>query len=181
MRDAGSAGRNEGGRIEMMETWIMKRFVYLLAVLLASAFVDGSTMAQTSPFAGTWKLNVAKSKYEGTAAPKSLTRTVTAEGSGLKYSFEGVAADGSKLSYGFSFQQPGRKGHSRHWHRDARRSGDDCKVSDSKTEGILKKGGREIGRASAEVSKHGKTVTVKTSGKDANGKEVKSESVYEKQ
>jgi hypothetical protein len=86
----------------------MKRFVYLLAVLVAAAFAAGPTMPQTNPFVGTWTLNVAKSKYEGTAAPKSLTRTVTAEGSGLKYSFEGEAADGSKLSHGFSSNLDGK-------------------------------------------------------------------------
>ena len=35
--------------------------------------------AQNDPHVGTWKLNVAKSQYTGTAAPKSETRTVVAQ------------------------------------------------------------------------------------------------------
>jgi hypothetical protein len=66
----------------------MKRTFYMLAILVAVAAVTaGSLVAQANPFVGTWKLDVAKSKYEGAPAPKSLTRTVTAEGAGLKYSF----------------------------------------------------------------------------------------------
>ena len=159
----------------------MKRYVYLVAVLVAAAFVAGSTMAQTSPFLGTWKLNVAKSRYEGTAAPKSMTRTVTAEGGGMKYSFEGVAADGSKLSYSFTSKLDGS---------DAAVSGSGMpggadtvaltKVSDHMITGISKKGGKEIAKTSADLSADGKTVRVKTTGK-VDGKELKAEAVYEKQ
>ena len=86
----------------------MKRLINLFALLVATAVVTGTLMAQTKPsFVGTWKLNLAKSKYEGSQAPKSLTRTVTAEGSGLKYSFEGEAADGSKISWGFTSKLDG--------------------------------------------------------------------------
>ena len=35
--------------------------------------------AQNDPHVGTWKLNVAKSQYTSTAAPKSETRTVVAQ------------------------------------------------------------------------------------------------------
>jgi len=160
----------------------MRRSVYLMMVLVAVAIAAGSTMAQTNPFVGTWKLDTAKSKYEGAVAPKSLTRTVTADGSGLKYSFEGVAGDGSKLSYSFSSNLDGK---------DVPVTGVGIpagadtialkKVNEHKTEGILKKGGKEVGKASAEVAKDGKTTTVKTSGKSADGKEIKTESVYEKQ
>ena len=58
----------------------MKRFVYLLAVLVAAAFVAGSTMAQTNPFVGTWKLNVAKSKFNPGPPFKSFTLTFTPDG-----------------------------------------------------------------------------------------------------
>jgi len=159
----------------------MKRVVYLLAVLVAGAFVAGSTMAQGNPWVGTWKLNVAKSKYEGTPAPKSLTRTVTAEGGALKYSFEGVSADGSKVSYGFTTKLDGA---------DSAVSGTGMtggadtvalsKTSAHKLTGVTKKDGKQVGKVLADISNDGKTVTVKTWGK-VDGKEVKTEQVYEKQ
>jgi hypothetical protein len=169
--------RESGGLIEM------KRLINLFALLVATAVVVGTLMAQTKPpsFVGTWKLNLAKSKYEGTQAPKSLTRTVTAEGSGLMYSFEGEAADGSKISYSFTSKLDGS---------DSVVSGVGMpagadtvalqKTSVHKIPGVLKKGGAKIGTATAVISSNGQTVTVYSKVK-VDGKEVKTEQVYEKQ
>lgn len=161
----------------------MKRLINLLALLVAAAVVGGPLMAQKKnpSFVGTWKLNLAKSKYEGVPVPKSLTRTVTAEGGGLKYSFEGEAADGSKISYTFTSKLDGS---------DSAVSGvgmpggaDTVKLertSAHKMVGVLKKGGEKIGTAVAALSMDEKTVTVNTKLK-IDGKEVKAEQVFEKQ
>ena len=77
-------------------------------MLMMAAEMTGSPMAQANPFVGVWNLNVAKSKFAGEPAPKRLTRTVTADGAGLKYSFEGAAADGLKLSYSFTSNLDGK-------------------------------------------------------------------------
>jgi hypothetical protein len=45
----------------------------------------------------------------------------------------------------------------------------------------LKKGGKDIGKVVAEVSKDGKVATVKAKGKTADGKVFSSDSVYDKQ
>jgi hypothetical protein len=92
-----------------------------------------------------------------------------------------VAADGSKIAYSFTSNLDGK---------DAAVSGVGMaggadtitlmKLSASKTEGVSKKGGAEIGTAKTEVSADGKTTTVKTVGK-LDGKEVKAVAVYEKQ
>jgi hypothetical protein len=154
-----------------------------LCVLLFALFVAVvATAAQDNPFLGTWKLNVAKSKFNGVPTPKTLTRTITAEGSGTKYSFAGTAADGSAFGYSFVSSYDGK----------------DCAISGTgtpagadaitlkhiaanKTEGTLKKGGSEVGKVTAEVSKDGKVATVKSKGKTADGKDWSSESVYDKQ
>ena len=159
----------------------MKRVIYVLVAFLMVAVVARPTLGQANPFTGTWKLNLGKSKYEGVPAPKSLTRTVTAEGSGLKYVFEGEAADGSKISFSFTSKLDGS---------DAAVSGVGMpggadavaitKVSAHKMTGVQKKGGKEIGKASIDLSNDGKTLTVKTSGK-VDGKAVKADQVYEKQ
>jgi len=159
----------------------MKRVVYLVAMMVLAAVAAGPLMAQANPFVGTWKLNVPKSKYEGAPAPKSLTRTVTAEGSALKYSFEGEAADGSKISYSFTSKLDGS---------DSAVTGVGMaggadtvalsKLSAHKITGVTKKGGKEIGKVLVDISVDGKTITVKTSGK-IDGKEVKTEQVYDKQ
>lgn len=160
----------------------MKRILYLLAILGLSAVASGPLMAQANPFVGTWKLNVAKSKYEGVSAPKSQTREVVAAGAGAKYTFRGVGADGSAVEYGFTTNFDGK---------DAAVTGTGMpggadtiaikRVSTHKTAGTLKKGGKEIGHAESEVSKDGKVTTVKSKVKGADGKEITAESVYDKQ
>jgi len=53
-----------------------------------------------NPVLGTWTLNLEKSKFTGMPTPKSLTRTVSADGDSVKYSYEGTGADGAALTYG---------------------------------------------------------------------------------
>lgn len=154
----------------------------VLAFVIFTAVVAAPLFAQENPFLGTWKLNVAKSTIEPGPAPKSLTRTITAEGSGAKYSFEGVAADGSPVSYSFA---------SNYDAKDSTVTGAGApggadtialkRIDAHKVDGILKKGGKEIAKVTAVVSKDGKTATVKSRGKTADGKEFSSESVYDKQ
>jgi hypothetical protein len=154
----------------------------LVLLVLTTVAVAPALLAQDNPFVGTWKLNTAKSKFEGTPAPKSLTRTVTAQGNGAKYSFEGVAADGSSFAYSFATNYDGM---------DAPITGTGApggadmvslkKMGDRRTEGTLKKGGKEIAKVTSEVSKEGKVTWVKSKGKSADGKDVWSESAYDKQ
>src|SRR6516225_7227939 len=80
----------------------MKRFPLVMSIVVLSAVAAGPLIAQTNPFLGTWKLNAAKSKFEPGPAPKSLTRTIVADGGGAKYPIEGVTADGKPISYSFS-------------------------------------------------------------------------------
>jgi hypothetical protein len=160
----------------------MKRILFLLTILGLSAVAAGPLKAQENPFVGTWKLNVAKSKFTGVPAPKSQTREVVAVGAGAKYSFTGVGADGSPVEYSFTSNYDGK---------DATVTGSGMpggadaialkRVSTHKTAGTLKKGGKEIGHAEAEVSKDGKVTTVKSKVKGADGKKITAESVYDKQ
>ena len=159
----------------------MKRIVWLVAVLIAAVFAY-SAVAEDNPFLGTWKLNLAKSKFESAPAPKSQTRTITADGSGAKYSFEGVAADGTSFAYSFSSNYDGK---------DSPITGTGApygadtvalkRINSHKVEGTLKKGGKEVAKVTAEVSKDGKSASVKSKGKAPDGKEVSTDSVYDKQ
>jgi hypothetical protein len=45
----------------------------------------------------------------------------------------------------------------------------------------LTKGGKEIAKSEAEVSKDGKVATVKSKGKTADGKDFSTSSVFDKQ
>ena len=158
----------------------MKRIVFVLSLLVV--FSCGSLFAQANPFVGTWKLNVAKSKFDPGPAPKSQTRTVVAQGDGATYTFDGVAADGKSFSYTFTVKYDGK---------DYPVTGTGMPggadtiaiklVGTNKGEATEKKGGKEVGKAEAEVSKDGKVTTVKLKGKTLDGKEFHSEAVYDKQ
>src|SRR4030095_5826562 len=74
-----------GGRMRMM--WRMIAVVSVLAIAQ-------SVHAQGDPNVGTWKLNLAKSKYNAGSPPKSGTVVVAAAGQGIKVSADNVLADG---------------------------------------------------------------------------------------
>jgi hypothetical protein len=158
----------------------MKRF--LLSFLVVTALAGVPLMAQTNPFIGTWKLNVAKSKSEPGPVPKSQTRTVVADGDGTKYTFEGVRADGTAISYSFTVKYDGK---------DYPITGSGApgaadsiaikRVGTNKAEATLKKDGKEVGKSVTEVSKDGTVSTVKSKGKTPDGKDYSTDSVYDKQ
>ena len=159
----------------------MKRSLVVLALVVCTT-MSGALWAQDNPFAGTWKLNLAKSKFDPGPAPKSLTRTIAAQGGGATYTFAGVGTDGASIAYSFSTNYDGK---------DTAITGSGApagadtialkRVSSRKIEGTLKKGGKEVAKVTAEVSSDGKVATVKSKGKTADGKDFSTESVYDKQ
>jgi len=58
----------------------MKYVLKVVAVAVLAVVGAVAAQAQSNPIVGTWKLNTAKSKYSPGPMPKSLTRTVTADG-----------------------------------------------------------------------------------------------------
>lgn len=159
----------------------MRRVVMVL-VVLAVAVLARPASAEDNPFLGTWKLNVAKSKYEGAAAPKSQTRTVTQQGNGVKYSFEGAAADGTPITFSFVTYYDGTEAAITGTGAPAGADSITLKrVNSHEIEGTLHKSGKDLGKVVAEVSKDGKVATVRGKGKTADGKDYSTESVYDKQ
>jgi hypothetical protein len=150
-------------------------FLFLAAVALPS-------FAEENPFLGTWKLNLEKSKFESAPAPKSQTRTIAVQGNGVKYSFEGVSADGTPFAYSFVTYYDGTEAAITGNGTPAGADSVTLKlVNAHKAEGTLHKGGKDLGKVVAEVSKDGRVATVKLKGKTADGKEYSTESVYDKQ
>jgi|SRR5215813_5749776 len=86
----------------------MKRAVLVFALIVLAAIAAGSLSAEDNPFAGTWKLNLAKSKFDPGPGPKSQTRPIVAQGEGAKDSFDGIRADGSPAAYSFETNYDGK-------------------------------------------------------------------------
>lgn len=159
----------------------MNKVLRVLTVMTFAAVACATVHAQGNPLVGTWKLNVAKSKFDPGPGPKSLTRTVAAQGDGVQYTFEGVSADGKPLSYGFSVNFDGKDNPI----NGSLPSGADT-ISAKRTDpnhfvATLKKGGKVIGTSKVEVSKDGKTTTVDSTGTNAAGAKVHDLQVFDKQ
>jgi hypothetical protein len=129
-----------------------------------------------------WKLNVAKSKFDPGPGPQSLTRKVEPLGSdGVKYTFDGMSADGKALAYSFSVHFDGKDNPI----SGSMPSGADtiaAKMTDSHHfVATLKKAGKEIGISKVSVSEDGKITTVDSTGTNAAGAKVHDIQVFDKQ
>lgn len=153
----------------------MRKCVYtisLLTVLFASAVVLAAQTNQNNPFTGTWKLNVAKSKFDPAPGPKSETVTIAPDG---KVSVEEVTPDGQTVNWSFT------------------PSGDTAvpiegmenatvvsKQSGNTVDHTWKIGsGTETGHG--VVFKSGKTMKYTMTGTNAQGQEVHTIAIFEKQ
>jgi hypothetical protein len=142
----------------------MKRALGFVAIVVLAAMASAQLFAQANPLFGTWKLNLAKSKYTGMPAPKEMTRTVEADGDAVKYTNSGTAADGSPTSFNFSVKFDGKD----YPITGKAPYGADMiaikKVNDYKYEAKLKKGSDVVSDTKIEVSKDGKVTTLTAHG-----------------
>jgi hypothetical protein len=146
------------------------------------AFAASATLrAQSNPLVGTWKLNVTKSKFDPGPGPESLTRTVVAEGDGVKYSFEGVAADGKPIAYGFSATFDGKDNPISGSAPNGADTISAKRIDSNHYVAKQKKGGKEIATSKVTVSKDGKVTTVEVNGTTASGAKEHDVQVYDKQ
>ena len=129
---------------------------------------------------GTWKLNVAKSKYSPGPAPKSQTLKIEAWGEdGVKYTADGMGPDGKPSHWEFQAKYDG-KDYPFKGNPDADMLA--YKRIDANTmEATTKLKGKVIGTTRIVVSKDGKTRTLTQTGKNAAGQTVNNLVVYEKQ
>jgi hypothetical protein len=138
----------------------------------------GTTALAGDAVVGTWKLNVAKSKFSGTA-PKSATRVYTESADGTTLDQKTVGADGKEMSMHVTIKYDG-KDHPVTGNPD----GDSVagKVIDTHTSDFtIKKGGKAIGSVHRVVSADGKTLTVTNKGTHADGKAYDDTLVFDKQ
>lgn len=152
----------------------------LLAGILVVAGSSPAWAQAQDPHYGTWKLNLAKSKFSPGPAPKEGTVTIEAAGPGRKVSVAGVAADGTKVAWGYSGNFDGKEIPLTGNNPDA-----DVvmlkRVSANAVRTTNKKGGKRTLVNGVSVSADGKTLTVATTGVNAKGQTVKNTQVFDKQ
>lgn len=136
-------------------------------------------MAQ-SPYVGTWKLNLAKSKYTNVDPPKSVVRTYTnlKDGSSRMDAIV-VNSKGETEKAGHTLKRDGKDypfTGSNRW--DAISVHNPTDFSD---EWRLKLKGQEVGRGTTVMSKDKKTLTISWQGKNEKGEPASSVAVADRQ
>src|ERR1700676_3573059 len=79
----------------------------LLGLAVATALPQ-TGVAQSNPWIGTWKTNVAKSTYSPGPPPRSQTTTYQAEGQGLRLIVEAIDAQGNPTKAVFGLPADGK-------------------------------------------------------------------------
>jgi len=154
-----------------------------ISILAASALALGlpqSAFAQSDPMIGTWKLNVAKSTYSPGPAPRSFTFTATASGQGTMAVLEGIDAAGMPIPRAvYTFVYDGQPHPVTGVLAYDATSG--TRVNAYTYDFTNTKAGRVVQTARLVYSTDGRTLTVVTTGENANGQQISNVAVVEKQ
>ena len=150
-----------------------------LAVVFAAALPQPG-LAQSNPWLGMWKLNLAKSTYSpGALAPRSSTFNFQMEGQNLKNTVEGIDAEGKPTKAVFIHIYDGKP------YPTTGGVGFDSSAYTPVDANIVKftrmNAGKVILSGFHVLSSDGKTLTVITTGTGPNGREINTFVVYEKQ
>ncbi len=131
---------------------------------------------------GTWKANIAKSKYTPAPWPvKSLTVTREAAPGGVKVTNSGMRTDGSAINSSYTAKYDGSS--SEVTGEGSPYDSMSVKQGDANTFTYEAKNSKTKYRASGRIviSGDGKTMTANASGVDADGKPMTLKIVYDKQ
>jgi hypothetical protein len=149
-------------------------FVALAAALFAAPAFAGD------PILGTWKLNVAKSKFSAGAALTSATRVYTEANGTYMLEQRGTGTDGTETSVRASYRNGEDVKQGTHAPSGADTSR--AKMIDANTWDFdLKKAGKVVGHVHRVVSADGKTLTVHNTGRLPDGSTGEQTMVFDKQ
>jgi hypothetical protein len=139
----------------------MKRRIGVFAALVIVLAAGTVLLAQSTPFVGTWKLNLASSKYNPGPAPQSQTRTWDASGMVM---VNGVGATGKPFSYGYSVKGDGKDYPTMGAIPNKAEMISTKKIDANTYEATFTKGGKQVETTTFTVSNGGKTLTIDAKG-----------------
>jgi hypothetical protein len=159
----------------------MRQMPLFAVVGVALVVLGGTPLAQSrNPDVGTWKLNVAKSKFSPGTGNRSGTVKIEAAGAGVKTIVDLVAVDGTVRHFEFTANYDGKDspvvGNSANGDVVAL-----TRVDRNTTKLVNKKGGKITTTQTAVVSSDGKTRTLTTTGMNPQGQTVNNVAVWDRQ
>ena len=157
----------------------MKQYVIALALIAGLMCVSPALYAADNQV-GTWKLNLAKSKYDpANLAPKSTTAKLEAVTDGIKATVDTVDSGNKKIHYEFTAKYDGK---------DYPINGDPTRdsisykrIDDYTFESVSKKAGKVTVTTRNVYAKDGKSRTLTTTGTNDKGQKVNNTTVWDKQ
>ena len=159
---------------------------FLVCAVLPAVFVLFTETAMGADMlAGTWKLNVAKSKYSPGPAPQSNTVKFDAIDGGIKLVADGSDSQGRKTHNEYTAKFDGKDYPTKPMldgkpNPNAADSVSYKKIDDYTYEVTAKLKGKTLNVARHSISKDGKTRTITTTGTNAQGQKLNDMTVFEK-
>ena len=158
----------------------MRKRLLLVSLAACCAVALSSSVALAADnWLGTWNVDLAKSSYSPGPAPKSFTLKFEAMPGGIKFTGDGVGADGKPSRSTFLSKFDG-KDVPYEGVPDAE-TASPMKIDDNSYSNTWKKGGKATITAKVVVSADGKTMTITQTGMNAKGEPVNNVIVYNKQ
>jgi len=157
-----------------------RRFLFALVAVVVVSVAGWAEDVQT----GHWTLNLAKSQFKTSPAPKTQIVTIVPEGKdGVKVTADVVRTNGAKAAFAYAAQYDGKE-YPRTETGDGAVSGQMVtlkRIDNSIAERITYLKGKKLVIEKWEISSDGKTRTVTQSGLGGDGKPVDNVLVYDKQ
>jgi hypothetical protein len=157
----------------------IRRLVFVVVMLLLGGIAVTSARAADEPAAGTWKVNLAKSKYNPGLAPQSSTATIKIENDTETFDSEIVDASGATAHSSFTTKLDGTEAPV-----TGNPYGDTISVKRSSPTHYLvtiKKGGAATMTVHVVVAADGKSRTATYNGVNAKGQKEHDVLFYDKQ
>jgi hypothetical protein len=132
----------------------------------------------TSPFIGTLKLDLAKTKFTAGEPPRDETLVASDAGDRATVAMTGTTASGRPISMRYAVPAKGGAAEIQEAPCDAMTV---TRTGANVTDSVCTRGGRQIGTRHTEISEDGKTITATVDGIDPLGRRVSGVEVYDKQ
>jgi len=155
----------------------MTRHFLIAGAAFVGLITSGLAMAQGNPFAGTWKLNVAKSHFDPGPSPKSQTRTWESSG---KVFVEGINGAGKPATHKFTIKPDG-KDYPSVGATDEGETVSTKRIDAHTVQATFKRGGKPLETARYSISKDGKVLTLEAKSTAANTRSFRNVEVSDRQ
>src|SRR5437868_4949217 len=157
-----------------------RKLAFAMAALVVVSVAGWAQDVQT----GHWTLNISKSQFKTSAAPKTQIVTISPDGKdGVKVMADVVRANGAKAAFAYAGQYDGKE-YPRTESGDGAVSGQTVtlkRIDNRTVERITYLKGKRLVTEKWEISRDGKTRIVTQSGVGPDGKPVDNVLVYDKQ